>query len=58
MKIGYDGISASKNTNSNFWLILGLLLLEGSKPFEIGFYNKQSKPDTSEIIAAAFICKK
>jgi hypothetical protein len=36
---------ASKSTNSQLIPIPGLLLFEGAKPFEIGFYHEQSKPD-------------
>ncbi|KAK4013895.1 hypothetical protein OUZ56_026447 [Daphnia magna] len=36
IKIGCDGMPASTSTNFQFWLILGLIVLEGAKPFEIG----------------------
>ncbi|XP_045034558.1 uncharacterized protein LOC116918962, partial [Daphnia magna] len=45
IKIGCDGMPASKSTNSQFWPILGLIVMEGAKPFEIGFYHGHSKPD-------------
>ncbi|XP_045030407.1 uncharacterized protein LOC116932417 [Daphnia magna] len=45
IKIGCDGMPARKSTNSQFWPILGLIVMVGAKPFEIGFYHGHSKPD-------------
>ena len=36
---------ASKSTNSEFCPIIGLIVLEGSKPFDIGFYHGHTIPD-------------
>lgn len=45
IKIGCDGMPYSKSTNSQFWPILGLIVMEGAKPFKIGFYYGPSKRD-------------
>jgi hypothetical protein len=45
IKIGCEGMPLSKSTNSQFWPILGVIVMEGAKPFKIGFYYGPSKPD-------------
>lgn len=51
MFIGCDGMPSSKSSNREFWPILGLLEIPGAKPFEIGIYHGNSKPeDANEFL--------
>ena len=37
--VGCDGTSVGSTTNSQFWPIIGKLYLDGTEPFDIGFYQ-------------------
>ena len=43
--VGCDGTSVGSSTNSQFWPIIGKLCLDGTEPFDIGFYQGNAKPN-------------
>nr|CAH0102545.1 unnamed protein product [Daphnia galeata] len=38
--VGCDGTSVGRSTNRQFWPVIGKLCLDGTEPFDIGFYQE------------------
>lgn len=58
LDINSDGLPLTKSSNSQFWVILGSVEVDSnriSKPFIIGVFHGESKPNNPEIFLRQFV---
>jgi hypothetical protein len=54
--VGCDGTSVGRSTNSQFWPVIGKLCLDGTEPFDIGFYQGNAKPNDVNLLKKCKSC--